>query len=328
MNDLIYTHVGAILVAVNPFQRLGIYGDRDMKRASNVSNTYPHIFISASIAYQQLSVNMKNQSVLISGESGAGKTETTKKVLNYLASVAPGTKNQSEDASIEDKILQSNPLLEALGNSKTLRNNNSSRFGKWMKVYFDHSFHIDGCEVVNYLLEKSRIVSQSPSERNYHMFYLLLAGADSMLRERCNLLAADQFMYLNQTGCYSIEGVDDAADFEEVCKAMNTLCFAQELQDSIMKLIAAILHIGNIQFDAGVEEGTSKVSADSASHVDTVIDILGLDRASFLFALTEKTVQMGRGSVVGMTLSAAQALASKDTLSKALYSNLFDWIIR
>lgn len=323
-------------MAVNPFQRLDIYGQNEIKRASNVTNTYPHVFITASIAYQQLIVNTKNQSVLISGESGAGKTETTKKVLNYLANVAPANKSKAAmmphshttEPGIEDKILQSNPLLEALGNAKTLRNNNSSRFGKWMKVYFDHSFHIDGCEIVNYLLEKSRLVSQNINERNYHMFYMLLAGASASLRETCGLLSADQYRYLDQSGCYAIEGVDDSAEYQEVLSAMNTLQFSRELQDSILKLLAAILHIGNISFAAGATEGSSEVTPACATHVELAITLLGLDRAAFMFALTEKTVQMGRGSVVGIKLSPSQALDSKDTLAKALYSNLFDWIIR
>ena len=331
LNRVIYTHVGAILVAVNPFEHLDIYGDKDIKKASNVANTYPHVFITASIAYQQLSVNMKNQSVLISGESGAGKTETTKKVLSYLASIAPGkTRGQRDPAepSIEDKILQSNPLLEALGNAKTLRNNNSSRFGKWMQVNFDQAFHIDGCEIINYLLEKSRIVSQTPKERNYHIFYLLLAGASPSRRERCGLSTPQDYWYLNQTECYTIEGVDDAADYREVLSAMKTLGFSETLQDSILNIIAAILHIGNITFEAGATEGSSALSAGCASHVQYCTDLLGLDSAGFQFALTEKTVQMGRGSVVSMKLTPAQAGDSKDTLSKALYSNLFDWIIR
>jgi myosin heavy subunit len=300
-----------------------------------VSNTYPHVFITASIAYQQLIVNTKNQSVLISGESGAGKTETTKKVLNYLANVAPATKSKKADShshkeepGIEDKILQSNPLLEALGNAKTLRNNNSSRFGKWMKVYFDHTFHIDGCEIVNYLLEKSRLVTQNTNERNYHMFYMLLSGANAALREACGLQTADQYRYLDQSGCYTIEGVDDDAEFQEVLAAMHTLQFSADLQDSILKLLAAILHIGNITFEAGATEGSSAVTAGCAGHVEFALTLLGLDRAAFMFALTEKTVQMGRGSVVGIKLTASQALDSKDTLAKALYSNLFDWIIR
>jgi len=329
-NRMIYTHVGAILVAVNPFERLDIYGEADIRRASNVVNTYPHVFITASVAYQQLRMNMKNQSVLISGESGAGKTETTKKVLNYLANVAPALKGKSsaEEPGMEDKILQSNPLLEALGNAKTLRNNNSSRFGKWMKVDFDHNFRIQGCEIVNYLLEKSRVVTQSTGERNYHIFYQLAAGADDEFRRRCALLPVDKCAYLNTSGCLTIEGVDDAADFREVQEAMNTLQFSADIQNQMMQIIAAIMHMGNIEFSSGKSEGSSQVNAAADAAISKTCELLGLQVDSFKYALTEKRVQMGRGSVVSIKLNPVQAMDSKDTLCKALYSNMFDWVIR
>jgi myosin heavy subunit len=330
-NQCIYTHVGAILVAVNPFERLNIYSDEEIKKASNVVNTYPHVFITASVAYQQLRMNMKNQSVLISGESGAGKTETTKKVLTYLANVAPAIrlKNTSLaiEPGIEEKILQSNPLLEALGNSKTLRNNNSSRFGKWMKVDFDHNFRIQGCEIVNYLLEKSRVVTQSHMERNYHIFYQLLAGCTTEFRSRAGLLSSDQYSYLMSSGCYEIEGVNDASDLQEVLEAMNTLQFSPDLQNQLLQVIAGVLWIGNISFMNGNTDGSSQVNQASAHATEMACQLLGFQIDSFKFALTEKRVQMGRGSVVSIKLNPTQALESKDTLSKALYSNMFDWVI-
>ena len=334
-NQQIYTHVGAILVAVNPFERLDIYNESEIKKASNVVNTYPHVFITASVAYQQLRMNMKNQSVLISGESGAGKTETTKKVLTYLANVAPAIKSslksssvgQGSEPGIEDKILQSNPLLEALGNSKTLRNNNSSRFGKWMKVDFDHNFRIQGCEIVNYLLEKSRVVTQSSGERNYHIFYQILSGCPAEFRTRASFLSPDQYNYLLQSGCYEIDGVNDAADFQEVLEAMNTLQFTPDLQNQLLQVIAGVLWIGNITFSNGKTDGSSQVNQASAHATEKACELLGLQIDSFKFALTEKRVQMGRGSVVSIKLNPLQAMESKDTLSKALYSNMFDWVI-
>jgi myosin heavy subunit len=330
-NQQIYTHVGAILVAVNPFERLNIYNDEEIKKASNVVNTYPHVFITASVAYQQLRMNMKNQSVLISGESGAGKTETTKKVLTYLANVAPAVKSNVKtsgaEPGIEEKILQSNPLLEALGNSKTLRNNNSSRFGKWMKVDFDHNFRIQGCEIVNYLLEKSRVVTQSSGERNYHIFYQILSGCDAAFRSKASFLSPDQYNYLLQSGCYEIDGVNDATDFQEVLEAMNTLQFTSDLQNQLLQVIAGVLWIGNITFSNGKADGSSQVNQASAHATEKACELLGLQIDSFKFALTEKRVQMGRGSVVSIKLNPMQAMESKDTLSKALYSNMFDWVI-
>ena len=262
---------------------------------------------------------------------GVGKTETTKKVLSYLANVAPAIRSGSRegDAGIEDKILQSNPLLEALGNAKTLRNNNSSRFGKWMKVDFEHNFRIQGCEIVNYLLEKSRVVTQSSGERSYHIFYQLLAGADPSFRDRCGLSSPQSYEYLSQSGCFAIEGVDDAADFKEVLDAMNTLQFSQDIQTQILQIIAAILHMGNIRFSPGSTEGSSKVNPSAANAIGLAALLLGLEEEAFTFSLTEKRLQMGsRGSVVSVKLNPMQAVDSKDTLSKALYSNMFDWVIR
>lgn len=325
---MIYTHVGAILVAVNPFERLNIYGPSDISKASNVVNSYPHVFITASTAYQQLRNNLKNQSVLISGESGAGKTETTKKVLNYLANVAPGSRPKLKDEpGVEEKILQSNPLLEALGNAKTLRNDNSSRFGKWMKVDFDHSFRIQGCEIVNYLLEKSRVVTQNHGERGYHIFYQIIAGCDDAMKRHFELLGIEDYLYLNTTGCYSIPGVDDAAEYRDVRSAMNTLQFSPSLQSEMIQVIIAILSLGNIRFEVGPLEATSKITAASSSFLAKCCSLLGLQVDGFKYALTEKRVQMGRGSVVSIKLDVPQAIDSKDSLSKALYSNMFDWVI-
>lgn len=233
------------------------------------------------------------------------------------------------EPSIEDKILQSNPLLEALGNAKTLRNNNSSRFGKWMKVDFEHNFRIQGCEIVNYLLEKSRVVTQNAGERNYHIFYQLLAGADEQFLQRCGLTSPEHFDYLNQSGCFSIEGVNDSADFREVQEAMNTLQFSQDIQTQMLQIIAAIMHMGNISFVQGNTDGSSQVNTASANAIALSAQLLGLPVESFTFSLTEKRLQMGsRGSVVSVKLNPAQAVDSKDTLSKALYSNMFDWVIR
>jgi myosin heavy subunit len=186
----IYTHVGTILVATNPFEFLNIYNKEDMISANRqaLQTPFPHVFTTGATAFHNLRNTGVNQSVLISGESGAGKTETTKKVLSFLAAMAPSKssgvdKSGQKEIGIEDKILQSNPLLESLGNAKTLRNDNSSRFGKWMSVGFDDSFCIKGCSIINYLLEKSRVTRQTKGERNYHIFYFMLSGANSEMKK-------------------------------------------------------------------------------------------------------------------------------------------------
>ncbi|CAM9519028.1 unnamed protein product, partial [Ectocarpus fasciculatus] len=325
-NQHIYTLVGAILVAVNPFERLNIYGDKDVKLASNPAISKPHVFVTAFNSYQQLRINLKNQAVLISGESGAGKTETTKKVLAYLANVAPGARKGNNEASVEEQILQSNPLLEALGNAKTLRNDNSSRFGKWMKVDFDHDFRIQGCEIVNYLLEKSRVVIQTKGERNYHIFYQLLAGADAGLRSRLKLGAVDSYRLLNQSGCIAIDSVDDSAEFRDVIAAMVTLNFIGNFSETLYAIIASILHMGNIEFETAGDG--SKVSSASTGAVNIAASLLGVDVVRFINCFSEKHVQMARGETVTMKLSCSQSVDTRDTLAKALYSNLFDCVVR
>ena len=253
-------------------------------------------------------------------------------MLTYLATVAPGTHSNKDEPGIEEKILQSNPLLEALGNAKTLRNNNSSRFGKYMKVDLDQSFRIQGCEIINYLLEKSRVTTQSSMERNYHIFYQLVAGVDDAFPGFTNkwgpFLPFEEYNFLNQSGCIQIDGVDDKKEFLEVTEALHILQFSPEQQDQMMRIITAVLLMGNILFTHGSSEGSSEVEAGSSQeNVSKVNELLGFDKDAFDFALTMKRVQMGRGSVVSIKLTPEQALDSKDTLAKALYSNMFDWII-
>ena len=196
-----------------------------------------------------------------------------------------------------------------------------------MKVDFDHNFKIQGCEIVNYLLEKSRVVTQSSGERNYHIFYQLLAGCTKEFHTRASLLPPDQYGYLIQSGCYQIEGVDDAGDFREVMEAMNTLQFSTDLQTQMLQIIAGVLWTGNITFTSGKSDGSSQVNQASSMATEQACELFGFQIDSFKFALTEKRVQMGRGSVVSIKLNPAQAMDSKDTLAKAVYSNMFDWVI-
>ena len=167
----------------------------------------PHVYAIGAEAFDAMLTGLGSQSVLISGESGAGKTETAKKVLQYLTEVAGG--GVSGTKTIADQIMESNPVLEAFGNAKTLRNNNSSRFGKWMEVNFNQANKICGCRIVNYLLEKSRVVQQTPMERNYHVFYMMLAGIDPSLRSKLHLTSTDDYTYLNKSGCTMVPNLDD-----------------------------------------------------------------------------------------------------------------------
>jgi len=323
----IYTYVGPILVAVNPFEPLPIYGPTDLRQAKSHATIYPHIFITAAVAYRQLDENKKSQSCLISGESGAGKTETTKKVLAYLAAVAPGSAKQGE-AGIEERILMSNPLLEALGNAKTLRNNNSSRFGKYIKLEFNSNLKIRGCEIVNYLLEKSRVVTQSKMERNYHIFYHLCNMSDANMKQELMMMDPSQYAYLNTSGCVSIPGVDDAKEFDEVKLAMSMLNISPETSMSIFKLVSAVLMLGNVNFKPNPTTDTeSLIDPNCNGHMETISQFLQIDSAALSLALTSKNMMVGRENVT-VKFNVAAATDSRDTLAKSLYSNMFDTIVQ
>jgi len=330
---LIYTHVGAILVAVNPFEQLPIYGMDEMNRAYKGvtdSSVYPHIYITAATAFMQLRTHKRHQSVLISGESGAGKTETTKKVLEYLALMSSG-EGSSSSGGVEKKILQSNPLLEALGNAKTRRNDNSSRFGKWMKVDFDAACRIQGCEIVNYLLEKSRVVGASTDERNYHVFYQLLKGADDELKSKLGLTpgrsdtpASFKYLVSSNGGGYTVDSIDDVSDFHDMQTAMATLQLAPETQLDLFRILAAILLLGNLSFGPG----DGQLGAGTAPLVEQIASLLQVTQANLLQALTEKHMYIKGVLQPAQPYTVAQATDNRDALAKALYSNLFDSTIR
>ncbi|GMI13374.1 hypothetical protein TrLO_g7961 [Triparma laevis f. longispina] len=332
-DDKIYTYVGSILVAVNPFQRIDIYGSSVVKHYKNNVNSSeppaPHVYALAADAYDHLCSGQGNQSVLISGESGAGKTETAKKVLNYMMEVAgnPGGGNKK---SIADQIMESNPVLESFGNAKTLRNDNSSRFGKWMEVNFNSKNKISGCRIVNYLLEKSRVTQQTPMERNYHIFYMLLAGADPALRSKLHLAEPDEFEYLNKSGCTMVKSWDDEEEWGAMNAAFKTLQFTKEEVEDIYSVLAAILHLGNIEFEApDGNEDASKVTNDSTvKSLAKVGAILKVKAGDVEASMVQKLSQMkGRSSVIAVKLTVAAAMSMRDALAKALYGRMFDWLV-
>jgi myosin heavy subunit len=196
-----------------------------------------------------------------------------------------------------------------------------------MKVGFNKHFKIQGCEIINYLLEKSRVVTQSANERNYHIFYQLICGADSAMKQRLFLRAISDYKYLSLSGCVKIEGVDDTAEFSDVMESMRTLQFPAETIEMIWKIISGVLMLGNLSFETATPSDHSIVASSSADTVRICSELFGLNPELFTYSLTEKKVQMGRGSIVGIKLSQREAEDSRDTLAKTLYSNLFDWII-
>ncbi|XP_030324179.1 unconventional myosin-Vb [Calypte anna] len=245
----IYTYCGIVLVAINPYEQLPIY-EQDVIYAysgQNGGDMDPHIFAVAEEAYKQMARDEKNQSIIVSGESGAGKTVSAKYAMRFFATVG----GSASETNIEAKVLASSPIMEAIGNAKTTRNDNSSRFGKYIQIGFDKRYHISGANMRTYLLEKSRVVFQAEDERNYHIFYQLCASASLPEFKDLGLTCAEDFFYTSQGGDTSIDGVDDADDFEKTRHAFTLLGVKESHQTAIFRIIAAILHLGNLEIQAG-----------------------------------------------------------------------------
>ncbi|KAI9392863.1 hypothetical protein POPTR_006G145700v4 [Populus trichocarpa] len=323
----IYTYTGNILIAINPFQRLPHLYDTHMMeqyKGAAFGELSPHVFAVADVAYRQMINEGKSNSILVSGESGAGKTETTKMLMRYLAYM--GGRSGVEGRTVEQQVLESNPVLEAFGNAKTVRNNNSSRFGKFVEIQFDKNGRISGAAIRTYLLERSRVCQVSDPERNYHCFYLLCA-APLEERERYKLENPKSFHYLNQTNCYKLDGVNDAEEYLATRRAMDIVGISEEEQEAIFRVVAAILHLGNIEFAKG-EEIDSSVIKDQKSrfHLNMTAELLKCDAKSLEDALIQR-VMVTPEEVITRTLDPLAAVLSRDALAKTIYSRLFDWLV-
>lgn len=330
--DFIYTSIGPILVALNPFKWIpGIYDEAVMQKYKNEEfnmSENPHVFAVSHEAYSDLYFG-QNQSLIISGESGAGKTEATKQCLNYLAFSAGST------SGIQAKILKASPILEAWGNAKTLRNNNSSRFGKFIEIWFDDNNIIVGSSNTTYILEKSRVVFQEKDERNYHVFYQLLKGAspDVLAEFRLTELAKQPELvnYINQSGCITIDDVDDAADFEEMSSSFADIGFAAEDTHALYRVIAAILHLGNVIFEEHPTNSEESVIATTGEeNLQHSISLCGVEESVLRKALLFKMIKSGGGrrqSIAWATLLPSAAMDNKNALVKEIYNRCFDWIV-
>ncbi|XAR53459.1 Myosin ATPase [Bertholletia excelsa] len=323
----IYTYTGNILIAINPFQRLPHLYDTHMMeqyKGAAFGELSPHVFAVADVAYRAMMNEGKSNSILVSGESGAGKTETTKMLMRYLAYV--GGRSGVEGSTVEQQVLESNPVLEAFGNAKTVRNNNSSRFGKFVEIQFDKSGRISGAAIRTYLLERSRVCQISNPERNYHCFYLLCA-APSEVRDKYKLGDPKSFHYLNQSNCYELDGVNDAHEYLATRRAMDIVGISEEEQEAIFRVVAAILHLGNVVFAKGKEIDSSVIKDEkSRFHLNTTAELLKCDAKSLEDALIQR-VMVTPEEVITRTLDPDAALGSRDALAKTIYSRLFDWIV-
>ncbi|KAJ8729204.1 hypothetical protein PYW08_000785 [Mythimna loreyi] len=321
--NLIYTYTGSILVAVNPYQILPIYTADQIKlyKERKIGELPPHIFAIGDNAYAHMRRYKQDQCIVISGESGAGKTESTKLILQYLAAIS------GKHSWIEQQILEANPILEAFGNAKTVRNDNSSRFGKYIDIHFNNSGVIEGAKIEQYLLEKSRIVSQGAEERNYHVFYCLLAGLSKEEKKKLELTDPSEYRYLSGGGSLTCEGRDDAAEFADIRSAMKVLLFTEPEIWEILKLLAAVLHTGNIKYEATVVDNLDATEIIEQANVRRVATLLGVPMQSLIDALTRKTL-FAHGETVISTLSKTQSVDIRDAFVKGIYGRLFVTIVK
>ncbi|ONI04901.1 hypothetical protein PRUPE_6G347100 [Prunus persica] len=284
----------------------------------------PHVFAVADVAYRAMINEGKSNSILVSGESGAGKTETTKMLMRYLAFL--GGRAATEGRTVEQQVLESNPVLEAFGNAKTVRNNNSSRFGKFVEIQFDKQGRISGAAIRTYLLERSRVCQISDPERNYHCFYLLCAAPQEEI-EKFKLANPKSFHYLNQSRCYELVGVSDAHDYLATRRAMDVVGISAKEQEAIFRVVAAILHLGNIEFTKGTEVDSSVPKDDPAKfHLKMTAELLMCDVDALEDALC-KRVMITPEEVIKRSLDPQSAAISRDGLAKTIYSRLFDWLV-
>eukprot|EP01080_Neovahlkampfia_damariscottae_P000976 gene976-9883_t len=322
--DQIYTYIGNVLISINPYKRLPISGPEhvEMYKGRFAHELPPHIFALAERAYKGMLNDGQDQCVIISGESGAGKTEASKLIMQYIAAVSGKSEGVEK---IKKVILESNPLLEAFGNAKTVRNNNSSRFGKYMEIMFDRKGDPVGGRVTNYLLEKSRVVFQQKKERNFHIFYQIIAGASSQQKEDYGLEEPKYFHYLNQSGCFDVENIDDKKEFQETQQAMDFIGFTKENQEEIFRLLAGILWLGNVSF----LEKDGKAQVEDSTVIEFASYLLGIDATALEQFLCFRLIQTrgGHGSLIRSPQTSAQAGLIRDSLSKALYDRLFNYIV-
>ncbi|XP_031503221.1 myosin-6-like isoform X2 [Nymphaea colorata] len=326
MNE-IYTYTGNILIAVNPFRRLPHLYDSHMMeqyKGATFGELSPHPFAVADAAYRLMTHEGKSQSILVSGESGAGKTESTKMLMRYLAYM--GGTSAAEGRTVEQQVLESNPVLEAFGNAKTVRNNNSSRFGKFVEIQFDQRGRISGAAVRTYLLERSRVCQISDPERNYHCFYMLCAAPPEDV-EKYKVANPRTFHYLNQSNCIELDSMNDAEEYLATRRAMEVVGISPIEQDAIFRVVASILHLGNIEFTKGNESDSSMPKDEkSLFHLRTAAELLMCDVKALEDSLCKRVI-VTRDETITKSLDPNAAALTRDALAKVVYSRLFDWIV-
>uniref|UniRef100_A0A915PKD8 Uncharacterized protein n=1 Tax=Setaria digitata TaxID=48799 RepID=A0A915PKD8_9BILA len=324
----IYTYIGPILLAVNPFNFFPIYNPKYARlycQSRQLSSMPPHIFAIANITYHSMLRIKANQCIVISGESGSGKTESTNFLLHHLTTLSQ--KGSTTGSSVEQTLLSAGPVLEAFGNAVTVQNNNSSRFGKFIRVNYRENGMVSGANVEIYLLEKSRIISQAADERNYHVFYYLLNGATEQERQKHYLLQPTDYSYLNQNNFYAAEGVNECYEYQRLKYAMDAVGFSQQSQQNMFAVISAVLLLGNIQYVR-----RSGYHSDENAYIDNeevlgiISTLLHIKASNLQQALTMRRTVM-KNDVVISQYNVSEAKDTRDAMAKCLYNALFNWIV-
>uniref|UniRef100_A0A8C5MPZ5 Myosin IE n=1 Tax=Leptobrachium leishanense TaxID=445787 RepID=A0A8C5MPZ5_9ANUR len=325
MDDFIFTYIGPVLISVNPFKQMPYFGDKEIEMyqgAAQYENP-PHIYALADNMYRNMIIDRENQCVIISGESGAGKTVAAKYIMGYISKISGGGPKVQH---VKDIILQSNPLLEAFGNAKTVRNNNSSRFGKYFEIQFSPGGEPDGGKISNFLLEKSRVVMRNPGERSFHIFYQLIEGASKEQKNTLGITSIDYYYYLSQSGSYKVDDINDKRDFQETMHAMTVIGIFAEEQAMVLQIVAGILHLGNISF----KEKGNYAAVESEEFLAFPTFLLGINETRLKDKLTSRQMDSkwgGKSESINVTLNVEQACYTRDALSKALHARLFDYLV-
>ncbi|XP_038110384.1 myosin heavy chain, muscle isoform X26 [Culex quinquefasciatus] len=327
---LIYTYSGLFCVVINPYKRWPLYTMRvaKMYRGKRRNEVPPHLFAVSDGAYVNMLTNHENQSMLITGESGAGKTENTKKVIAYFATIGASSKKSAEEEkkiSLEDQVVQTNPVLEAYGNAKTVRNDNSSRFGKFIRIHFTGSGKLGGADIETYLLEKARVISQQTLERSYHIFYQMMSGSVKGLKEICFLSNNIHDYHIVSQGKTTIPSVDDGEEMQITDEAFNILGFTQEEKDNIYRITAAVMHMGGMKFkQKGREE---QAEADGTEEGDRVAKLLGCVTEDLYKNLLKPRIKVGT-EFVTKGQNKDQVTNAVGALCKGIFDRLFKWLVK
>ncbi|XP_051484036.1 unconventional myosin-Ie isoform X2 [Apus apus] len=325
MDDYIFTYIGSVLISVNPFKQMPYFGEKEIEMyqgAAQYENP-PHIYALADSMYRNMIIDRENQCVIISGESGAGKTVAAKYIMSYISKISGGGPKVQH---VKDIILQSNPLLEAFGNAKTVRNNNSSRFGKYFEIQFSPGGEPDGGKISNFLLEKSRVVMRNPGERSFHIFYQLIEGASSEQKSSLGITSMDYYYYLSLSGSYKVDDINDKLDFQETLHAMSVIGIFAEEQALVLQIVAGILHLGNISF----KEVGNYAAVESEEFLAFPAFLLGINQDRLKEKLTSRQMDSkwgGKSESIHVTLNVEQACYTRDALAKALHSRVFDYLV-